>query len=88
VHVDAIHPLFTDGFDITFAPGSRLFSTATVTGFTGVQLLPVPGNDYAVEVVYGEPVPGGLPDSGRTSGLLAGAVVMLGFARRLSTCPV
>ena len=84
VHVDAIHPFFIDGFNINFALGSRLFSTATIDDFEGVQLLALPGNDYGVQVVYGEPVPqnGSVPEGGGTAALLGLASGMVWWLRR------
>lgn len=86
VHIDAIHPFFMDSFDVNFAVGSRLFSTAAVSGFSGVQLLPLTGDPYGVQVVYGEPVPvNGVPDAGGTAGLLAVACGVLFWGARRST---
>ena len=86
IQIDAIHPFFMDSFDVNFAPASRLFSTATVTGFSGVQLLALPGDDYGVQVVYGKPVPvnGAVPDGGTTSGLLALASIVVLWLKRKS----
>ncbi|MFO1499195.1 MAG: hypothetical protein U1G07_12500 [Verrucomicrobiota bacterium] len=83
VHVDRVDPFNSDSFDITFATGERLLSTATVTGFAGVQLLPISGTDYGVQVVYGNPVPvDGVPDTAATSGLLCLSVAVLAMIQK------
>jgi hypothetical protein len=83
IEVDYIHPFAMDSFDINFALGSRLFSTATVVGFAGTQILPLEGEIYGVQVVYGEAVPvNGVPDAGSTAALLALAGIGLAVCRR------
>jgi hypothetical protein len=74
VQVDAIHPVFflpgfSDSFDIVFS-GTRLFSSASVVGFAGVQIFALLGDDYGAQVVYGSPLPtSSVPDGGGTAGL-------------------
>lgn len=83
IEVDYIHPFAMDSFDINFAVGSRLFSTATVVGFAGTQILPLEGEVYGVQVVYGEAVPvNGVPDVGSTAALLALAGIGLAVCRQ------
>lgn len=83
IQVDYIHPFAMDTFDINFAVGSRLFSTATVAGFAGTQILPLAGEVYGVQVVYGEAVPvNGVPDAGATAALLILAGIGLAVGRQ------
>lgn len=89
VFVASNTPNVQDVFSIVFASlGDRLWSSAALSAFDGVQSLSIPGENFGARFVYGNRVAAGVPDGGSTMILLAGALGALGLVRFRHVLPV